>query len=82
MNRRKGREKENERKLIRPLGYLEVPSLSILLAERKKSKKSFGERKKSLKRNWQKRRREMTVALARRDTEREAGTEEERGRDF
>ena len=85
VNRKRRREKESKRKLKKQLGCLEVPSPSTLQAGRKRSKKSFGERKKSLKRNWQKknkqRKREMTVGLARRDTERGAETEQERGRE-
>ena len=83
VNRRKRREKERGKRLKKLLGCLEGPSLLTLQAERRRLKKSCGKRKKNLKRNWQKKnnqgRIEMTVVPARRDTEREAGTEQERG---
>ena len=51
VNRRRGREKESERRLKKLFGCLEELSLSTLPAERRKLKKSYGKRKKSLKRN-------------------------------
>lgn len=82
MNKRKRREKERGKRLKKLLGCLEGPSLLTLQAERRRLKKSCGKRKKNSKRNWQKKskqgRIEMTVVPARRDTEREAGTEQER----